>query len=71
MIMNPYLETAVAVAVIIGHGLRVTISWALYPFTPIWYIIYIICLPVLHVIQAIWAILMYPLQLFPGSLVEV
>jgi hypothetical protein len=69
--MNPYLETAIAITVFVGHVLKVLVTWLLYPFKPIWYLIYILLLPLLHVGQAIWAIVSYPIQLFPGRLVEV
>jgi hypothetical protein len=69
--MNPYLESALVIAVLIGHGLKVLITWILYPFKPVWYFIYILLLPFIHVGQATWAVVSYPARLFPGSLVEV
>lgn len=69
--MNPYLETAISIAVFIGHALKVLVSWLLYPFTPIWYAVYILLLPFIHIGQTVWALVSYPARLFPGSLVEV
>lgn len=69
--MNLYLELAIAITASLGHGLRVLLSWILYPLTPLWYFLYILILPVIHLGQAAWSLISYPARMFPGSLVEV
>jgi len=68
--MNPYLEGFLVVALYVIYVLSTLIKWILYPFRPVWYILYILILPFLHVGEAVWAMFSYPARLFPGSLVE-
>ncbi|KIW09374.1 uncharacterized protein PV09_00270 [Verruconis gallopava] len=68
--MNPFFEKALTIVAYVGQILKLLLSWILYPFTPILYFLYLLLLPFIHFCQAIWAIVLYPAQCFPGSLVE-
>lgn len=69
--MNPYLAMTLAIFGWIGQALRTAAIWLLYPFKPIWYFVYILLLPFIHLGHVIWTVVTYPARVFPGSVVEV